>query len=168
MVSEEFTSDREPLRKLKHGQAVRSEKQSALLRQYNLCTQNYTASNIFTWPQTSGGVTLLFFWTDVANLEPCKALALSKPFSGLEDRVCILQYELLYSVYATDTPKMWSVTYHRLFSPWLILEQSEDTNLMQNVMHSTTESCCSALVSRWGHSHRTARTWKTAFRVSFI
>lgn len=33
MVSEEFTSDREPLRKLKNGQALRTEKQRALLRQ---------------------------------------------------------------------------------------------------------------------------------------
>lgn len=33
------------------------------------------------------------FWTDVANLKSCKALALSNPFFGLEDRVRILQYE---------------------------------------------------------------------------
>lgn len=108
------------------------------------------------------------FWTNVANLESGKALALSNPFSGSEDRVCILHYELLRSVYATDTPKMWSVMYHRLFSSWLILEQSEDTNPMQSVMHSINKSCCSALVSRWGHRHRSAHTWKTAFRVSFI
>lgn len=89
------------------------------------------------------------FWRDVANLESCKTFMFSISFFALEDRVWVLPYELLCAVYVTDTSKTWSIMYCRLFSPWLILEQSEDTNPMQSVM-------------RYVQYH-----WELLFRFSF-